>query len=674
MNKVINNPLAIIVIFAILLIGCKKKEEVPVLTTTAVSNVTGTTATSGGNVTNEGSSTVIGRGVCWSTGTTPTIADSKTSDGAGAGSFTSNITGLNGATNYFVRAYATNSAGTGYGMAMSFTTLGQSPTPTVMAATNINISSATLNGSVNANYLSTVVTFEYGATTGYGSTVTATQSPATGNTVTNVSADITGLVVATIYHYRIKAVNSLGTTYSSDLTITTLGQVPTVTTLAASNITLVGAQLNGTVNANYLSTVVTFEYGTTTSYGSSITATQSPLAGGSNTNVYGNLSGLTSGTTYHYRIKAVNSLGTTYSSDISFTTLGKVPSVSLLTATNITLVGAQLNGTVNANYLSTVVTFEYGTTTSYGSNVTATPSPLTGGSNTNVNTVISGLAAGVTCHFRIKAVNSLGTSYSSDGTFTTLGQIPSVAILAATPYISGEAMQFNGIVNSNYLSTAVTFEYGTSISYGNTVTAFQSPITGSTSTTVNATVTGLTVGITYHYRIKAENSLGISYSNDMAFIYLYYGATFQGGLVFYVDSTGQHGLVCAPSDQSAGAGWGCVGTSISGASSQSIGSGNQNTIAIVNGCTTVGIAAKICFDLDLNGYTDWYLPSLGELTLMSRLYGLGLVGSYPNYSEYWSSSQDDAVRAWAYIFATNNSRGNVNLKEYTLYVRAVRSF
>src|SRR5664280_1334657 len=111
----------ILLILSIFLIhSCKKKEEVPVITTTAVSNITATTVTSGGNITNEGSSTVTSRGICWSTGTTPTIADSKTTDGAGAGSFTSSILGLAGGLNYYVRAYATSNAGTGYGMAMSF--------------------------------------------------------------------------------------------------------------------------------------------------------------------------------------------------------------------------------------------------------------------------------------------------------------------------------------------------------------------------------------------------------------------------------------------------------------------------------------------------------------------------------------------------------------------------
>ncbi len=302
----------------IIVFGCKK-EEVPTLTTTAISNITATTAASGGNITSEGTSTVVSRGVCWSTSTTPTIADKRTTDGAGAGSFTSNITGLDGGVIYYVRAYATNSAGTGYGMAMSFTSLGQSPVPTISDATNITTTTAKFNGTVNANYLSTTVTFEYGITTSYGNTVTATQSPLTGNTNTIVSADISGLNAGTTYHCRIKAVNSLGTTFSNDITFLTLGQIPTVTTLAATNITTVGARLNGTANANYLSTIITFEYGTTTNYGNSMTAGQSPLTGSTISNVSATISGLTSGITYHYRIKAVNSLGTSYGNDWTFT-------------------------------------------------------------------------------------------------------------------------------------------------------------------------------------------------------------------------------------------------------------------------------------------------------------------------------------------------------------------
>jgi|ERR1035437_979229 hypothetical protein len=378
MKKLIENYVAFLIILVlIILIGCKKEKN-PIVSTNSVSTITATTATSGGTITDEGSSTVISRGVCWSTRTTPSITDSKTNDGAGAGSFSSNIAGLNGATIYYVRAYATNSVGTSYGMTMSFTTLGQSPVPTISEATNITDTSATLNGSVNANYLTTTVTFEYGRTSNYGSTVTATQSPVTGNTNTEVSASITGLIGDITYHYRVNAVNSLGITYTRDMT------------------------------------------------------------------------------------------------------------------------------------------------------------------------------------FR----------------------------------------------------TALSF--GTSI---------------------------------------------------------------NGGIVFYyTDKTRQHGLVCAPTDQTQTglAEWGCAGQAITGAYGMEIGTGSQNTTDIINGCATPGIAARICNDLVLNGYSDWYLPSLAELEEMHINLAKNGLGRF-NSGYYWSSSEENDDRALGRSFrstGTSYSMGKIGL----FSVRAIRAF
>ena len=125
-------PLIVVGVLLVLTNSCKKDNndnnvitpigQVPLLTTSSVTGVTGTKATCGGYITDDEGLTVTARGVCWSTEQTLSISDSKTSDGTGAGDFTSTITGLTPFTTYYVRAYATNSAGTGYGSAMSFTT------------------------------------------------------------------------------------------------------------------------------------------------------------------------------------------------------------------------------------------------------------------------------------------------------------------------------------------------------------------------------------------------------------------------------------------------------------------------------------------------------------------------------------------------------------------------
>jgi hypothetical protein len=102
-----------------------KTEDVPVISTTVISEITGTTAISGGNITDEGSSPVISRGVCWSTSVKPTLdLVTKTNDGSGTGTYSSNLTGLNRGTTYYLRAYATNSEGTGYGNELDFKTSG----------------------------------------------------------------------------------------------------------------------------------------------------------------------------------------------------------------------------------------------------------------------------------------------------------------------------------------------------------------------------------------------------------------------------------------------------------------------------------------------------------------------------------------------------------------------
>jgi uncharacterized protein (TIGR02145 family) len=121
-SKILPLLLSGILVFAI---ACKKKTTgtIPTVTTSAVGGITYTTADCGGTVTAEGGSSVTARGVCWGTTATPTVADSKTTDGTGTGAFNSSMTGLANGTTYYARAYATNAEGTAYGTAVSFTTI-----------------------------------------------------------------------------------------------------------------------------------------------------------------------------------------------------------------------------------------------------------------------------------------------------------------------------------------------------------------------------------------------------------------------------------------------------------------------------------------------------------------------------------------------------------------------
>ncbi len=105
-------------------------QTLPVLTTTPITYITQNTAKSGGNITSDGGLTITARGVCWGTNNSPTIADSKSVNGTGAGGFTSSITGLTANTTYYARAYATNSIGTGYGSVVVFITDGARETIT----------------------------------------------------------------------------------------------------------------------------------------------------------------------------------------------------------------------------------------------------------------------------------------------------------------------------------------------------------------------------------------------------------------------------------------------------------------------------------------------------------------------------------------------------------------
>jgi uncharacterized protein (TIGR02145 family) len=197
-----------------------KLVSLPVLTTAAATSLTAISAATGGNVTSNGNGTIISRGVCWSTSSGPTIANTKTSDGIGEGAYTSIISPLIANTTYFARAYATNSAGTAYGVEIIFKTLASLPTVTTAAATAITTTTISSGGNVTIDGGAAVAA--RGVCWATTSNPTINNSKTTDGTGTGsfVSA-ISGLTSGTTYYVRAYATNIAGTAYGNQVSFTT---------------------------------------------------------------------------------------------------------------------------------------------------------------------------------------------------------------------------------------------------------------------------------------------------------------------------------------------------------------------------------------------------------------------------------------------------------------------
>lgn len=340
------------------------------------------------------------------------------------------------------------------------------PSATVLSATSVTSSSATLEGFVYTNGASTTAVFDYSTDPGFGSytTVTAAQSPLPENG--NITAAISGLTPATTYYVRIRTSNAFGSSTSASGSFTSAAAAPAATIGSPNGASSAGttATVPGTVSWNGASTTVTVQVSTSSGFGSYLefAATPSPVTAQS-VSVSASATGLTLGTTYYARIKAVNSIGTTYSGTATFVT-SALPSVTLGSTTNYNQDRATVNATISANYASSTVTFEVSSNggASWSSPVTAVGSPVTGQS-VSVYANLTGLSVGTAYIVRVKATNSSGTTtvQNSNGNFTTwslrtfdanrspgtwYGYIPTITPTggsAITPYIYN-VMMFGG--------------------------------------------------------------------------------------------------------------------------------------------------------------------------------------------------------------------------------------
>jgi DNA-binding beta-propeller fold protein YncE len=296
----------------------------PAPMTGAASGVTDSAATLTGTFNPGGIETSYyfnyGTDTTYSLGKTPTTA-------AGAGVSTlaaaATVTALQPLTTYHFQLVALNAGGPTPGPDMSFTTLPLAPgVSTDAVGSGPTVDSVILAGSVDPEGVAATYHFDYGPSSSYGQSTPAPgpelASATSGQYVTTV---LGGLTPGAVYHYRLVAANTGGTTYGPDQTFTTYATAPTVTTGPAQNVGQSTAQLTGTINAQGAETTYHFQYGTTIYYS---TAEPVPAvdAGSSAVDhgVIANIAGLAPSTTYHYRLVASNAGGTSYGADQAFTT------------------------------------------------------------------------------------------------------------------------------------------------------------------------------------------------------------------------------------------------------------------------------------------------------------------------------------------------------------------
>ena len=402
------------VVILLVLSGCKKESVTPTLTTSSVQDITYTSAKSGGEITDNGGAAVTVRGTCWSTSTKPTVADNFTTEGPGSGKFVCNMEDLTSGTTYYIRAYATNSAGVGYGNEYSFKTTDLAvATLTTTAITGVTFTSAVSGGEITEDGGSDI--------SARGIVWGIISNPTTANSKTSdgsgkglFTSSMTDLTPGTTYYVRAYAINSAGTAYGTEVSfITTAVVIPTLTTNAVTAITSETATSGG---------IITNEGGgPVTERGICWSTTENPTtASNKRAELNGtgsftsNLNGLTGNTTYYVRAYAINSAGTAYGNQVSFTTtVVLLPTLTTTEPSELTSIGAKTGGNIS-NTGGGVITAK-GVCWSTSENPTTINNKTSDTSeSTSFVSNITGLTNGTAYHIRAYATNSAGTAYGNE--------------------------------------------------------------------------------------------------------------------------------------------------------------------------------------------------------------------------------------------------------------------
>jgi phosphodiesterase/alkaline phosphatase D-like protein len=491
-------------------IGAYELPILPDVSTGAASLVTDTTARLGATVNPRGDATTFE----FRYGTTNPPLVSTVGGSAGSGStgaaVRDDLTGLKPGTTYHFRVSATNASGTSEGAVVSFTTPSVAPTATTGAAGSLTATSARVSANVNPGGAFTTAQVEWGTDTTYGN-ATASQSLGSGSANVAFAADLTGLLPGTTYHYRVAATNVNGTSVGGDQTFATATRAPIASAVTASGVTTSAATLGGHVDPGGALTTWSFQYGIG-NYDAEIAGTD--LNGSTAQAVTQTLTGLLPGRTYGYRLVAANVNGAATAATGTFATPVAAPSGTTGAASGVGSRAATVAGTINPGGGATNYRFEYGPTAAYGESTTTTAA----GNGTDpmaVGAALSGLDPLTDYHYRIVVDNAAGTATGADATFTTPSSRPAVGTGIATG-VSQRSAGVTASIDPGGLQTTYHFDYGRTAAYGHTTATTTLPA-GKSIVQVTSAVNGLEPGVTYRYRVVAQNSDGQTVGGERTF-------------------------------------------------------------------------------------------------------------------------------------------------------------
>jgi hypothetical protein len=393
-------------------------------------------------------------------------------------------------------------------------------------------------------------------------------------------------------------------------------------------------------------------------------------------NFYSKLNGLTFNTTYYLRAYATNSTGTGYGNEISFKTSDvQVPILNTTLVKDISFTTATCGGNIISNCGSEILTCGICWSTDFYPDIDDCKTSDEKDKVSFINE-ITGLSSNTNYYVRAYASNKAGTGYGNNVSFVTLSAIPELTTSVVT-LITKNSAQSGGKITLTGISEVTARGVCWSTEETPTISNYLTT-DGSGSGSFTSTLTKLTPYTTYKIRAYATNSSGTAYGNEVSFTTsLSIGDYFQGGKVAYFFQPGDpgydvnvlHGLIASPWDQSTGEEWDNGISYFIGSTGLVLGTGKTNTDSIVNTQGEGKYAAKICYDLELNGYNDWYLPSIDELRLL-YINKSAIGGFAPNV--YSSSSEMLKDGAWVIDFLGGTE--GVGFKTWPWHVRGIRSF